>query len=82
VEQFAAFAREEDLRMARALAALHGELEDQQWRVQQAEQRCRLLEKLEKKQLAGWEAEAAKELEELASDVFLARLSRSGRKGG
>jgi flagellar export protein FliJ len=77
VEQYAGFVRDESHRLSAAIVALQREIEDQTGRVREAEQRCRLLEKLETQQLAEWERAAAKELDELAADVFLAQWARS-----
>lgn len=50
--------------------------EEQQKAMQEARRRCQLLERLKERRLAEWQAAANKELEELASDSHLARLSR------
>lgn len=72
-ESFARFARAEDQRLAHALAAVEQEIAAQQARVRDAEQASQLLEKLEGRRRDEWQAAAVKELEELASDVFLAQ---------
>ena len=81
VENFAGFARQQDARFAEWIEHKRREIEDQQWRVQQAEQSCRLLEKLEERQRADWERAAGHELEELAADSYLAQWSRRSRAG-
>ena len=79
---FGRFARQEDVRLEQTAGAIEQEIARQQAQVQQAEQRCRLLEKLEGQSLVAWQAGAAKELEELASDVFLAQWPGRRRSAG
>jgi flagellar export protein FliJ len=79
VEQFAAFARYEDQRLAGQAAGLQRQIDDQQWRLQQAELQCKLLENLEAKQRAVWQESAGRELDELAADLFTAKWSRDRR---
>lgn len=82
LSNFALFARQEDVRLEQAARAMQQEIARQQGQVQQAEQRCRLLEKLEGQRLTDWQAGASKELEELASDVFLAKWPGRKRSAG
>jgi flagellar biosynthesis chaperone FliJ len=76
VDRFSTFARQEYLRTAGELAALERQVQEQRWWVQQAEQRCVLLEKLEARQREHWMYLAGREIEEQASDAFLAKLHR------
>lgn len=57
---------------ARALAA-------QQASMLEARRRCRLLEKLKERRLAEWKAAADKELDEIASESFLAQWGSAER---
>ena len=75
-QTFARFVRSEEVRLAQALQSAQREIEVQQARVRQAEQASQLLKKLEGKRHGEWQSGAAKELEELASDVFLAAWPR------
>jgi hypothetical protein len=78
-ERFAGFAIEEDRRLSRASEALHTAAAHQRLALQEAERRCQLLEKLETREKNAWEKAVAKELDELAADVFLSRLARETR---
>jgi hypothetical protein len=51
-------------------------LAEQQAVMLEARRRCRLLERLEERRLAEWRTARDKELEELASESFLAKWSR------
>ncbi len=51
----------------------------QRAKVTEAERRVQLLERLKERRLEEWNAEAAKELEALASETFLAKLVRERR---
>jgi flagellar export protein FliJ len=72
--------RQRMLSELRALAARKRECEQQvaaqRERTQEAERRCRLLEKLEERRRAAWRIEADRETESLASESFLARWNR------
>ena len=72
-ESFSRFAHQEDARIHGEIQSVSRELDAQQVRVRAAEQASQLLEKLQDCRQAEWTAEAAKELEDLASDVFLAK---------
>jgi flagellar export protein FliJ len=52
---------------------------DQRARVQQAQQRVRLLEKMRDRRLSEYNAAAARELEEAAAEAFLVRWSQTRR---
>jgi flagellar export protein FliJ len=52
--------------------------EEQQKAMLEARRRCQLLERLKERRLAEWQASADKELEQLAAESHLARLSRQG----
>jgi flagellar export protein FliJ len=52
---------------------------DQRARVQQAQQRVRLLEKLREREFAEYASAAARELDALAADAYLARWPQSRR---
>ena len=55
---------------------LDRQITEQRDRVVEAERKVKLLEKLEARQLSGWTICRDKELEELAADSYLARLTR------
>ena len=52
---------------------------DQRLRVQQAQQRVRLLEKMRDRRLAEYDIDVARELEEAAAEAYLARWSQARR---
>jgi flagellar export protein FliJ len=52
--------------------------EEQQKAMLEARRRCQLLERLKERRLAEWQVAADKELEQLAAESHLARLSRQG----
>jgi flagellar export protein FliJ len=65
-------------------AAAEKRVEEQRRIVIEAERRCELLERLKSKRKAEWEAELARELEELAASAHQARLHAArfdGRSG-
>jgi flagellar export protein FliJ len=66
-------AREEALAAERAGCA--AALAAQQAAMLEARRRCRLLERLKEKRLAEWKAATDREMEELASECFLAQWS-------
>jgi len=51
----------------------------QQARLQEAERRVKLLERLRERRLAAWQTEADREREALAAEAYLARLIRERR---
>lgn len=77
--QFAAFSREEAARLDDRIEALCREIEEQEDRWREAELRCRVLEKLQARSLAEWESARARESDQEAADLFLARQLRGGR---
>ena len=64
----------------RQIAVRHAEArkraEAQQKAMFEARRRCQLLERLKERRMAEWQAAAGKELEQLAAESHLARLSR------
>jgi flagellar export protein FliJ len=64
----------------RQIAVRHAEArqraEAQQKAMMEARRHCQLLERLKERRLAEWQAAADKELEEIAAESHLARLSR------
>jgi hypothetical protein len=61
------------------LAARRMEMEAQERAMLEARRRCRLLEKLKERRQAEWQAASDHELEELASESFLAGWTRGER---
>jgi flagellar export protein FliJ len=53
-------------------------IEEQRQRVVAARRQVRLLDRLQERHFEKWKAEAAREEEQLASDLFLARLNSPG----
>ncbi|HEY1215268.1 MAG TPA: hypothetical protein VGE93_16685 [Bryobacteraceae bacterium] len=58
------------------------QVRDQQVKVRDADQQVKLLEDLKAKKLEQWNHQFDKELEELASDSYLARMSADRRRRG
>jgi flagellar export protein FliJ len=58
------------------------QVRDQQAKVRDADQQVKLLENLKAKKLEQWNHQLDKELEELASDSYLARMSADRRRRG
>jgi flagellar export protein FliJ len=58
------------------------QVRDQQVKVREADQQVKLLENLKGKRLEQWNHQFDKELEELASDSYLARMSADRRRRG
>jgi flagellar export protein FliJ len=58
------------------------QVRDQQVKVREADQQVKLLENLKAKRLEEWNHQLDKELEELASDSYLARMSADRRRRG
>jgi len=56
-----------------------GQLQAQQLVLLEARRRCRLLERLEQRKRAEWQAAAASEVEQLAAESYLAGLVRRSR---
>ncbi|HUI79698.1 MAG TPA: hypothetical protein VLY24_17350 [Bryobacteraceae bacterium] len=52
------------------------QLQAQQQVMMEARRRCRLLERLEQRQFAEWQAAGDRELEQLAAESYLSRLAR------
>ena len=73
-------AREADLAVQR-MASVR-KMDEQRKIMLEARRRLRLLERLRGRYLAEWQAEANRELEELAGESYLARWSRGSRKAG
>jgi hypothetical protein len=67
--------RQQD-RMAEARREAVRQLADQQQKLLEAQRRCRLLERLKERRLAEWREGFDRELQELASESFLARWNR------
>ena len=70
------YARTKGEELARALEQRRRERDRQQELMLEARRRLRLLERLRERRLAEWTAARDKELEELASESFLARWGR------
>lgn len=66
----------ERVRLQQAETDCEGRLAAQRERVLEARRDVRLIEKLKERRLAEWQAEADRELEALAAEVFLARWGR------
>jgi flagellar export protein FliJ len=66
----------------RDIQRVQQQVRDQQVKVMDADQQVKLLEKLKAKKLQEWNHQVDKELEELAADSFLARLSADRRRSG
>jgi flagellar FliJ protein len=66
----------ERARLEQAEADCEGRLAAQRERVLEARRDVRVIEKLRERRLAEWQAEADRELEGLAAEVFLARWGR------
>ena len=71
------WARDERQRLRAQIADCERRIAEQRQRVIEARRACELLEKLEARQLAGWQAEADREVEQLAADAYLAKWGRS-----
>ena len=69
----------EEREMAGQLAQRRKELQAQENAMLEARRRYRLLERLKERRRAEWQAAGDRELEELASESFLAGWSRGGR---
>jgi len=76
VDGYAAYVRAESARLDGEAAHLEARMGEQQRQTAEAARRCRLLEKLADRRRAEWDAAAAKELEALAAEAFLARWTR------
>lgn len=81
LEEFAAGARIQQEILRRRQAELAGRMQAQRTRLAAARRDQRLLEKLRERARAAWELEYARELEKLASELYLARWDeiRAGR---
>jgi len=64
--------------LARRQRELQQQIAAQRQRLVEAERQCRLLEKLEARRRAEWQAEMDREVESLAAESFLARWNRGG----
>jgi flagellar protein FliJ len=79
LDGFRSFVKTRESQIARQRFDAVRKLEEQQKKMLQARRRCRLLERLKEKRLAEWTKERDRELEELASESYLARWSRDLR---
>lgn len=81
LEEFAAGARIQLETLRRRQAELAGRIQTQRTRLAAARRDLRLLEKLRERARAAWELDYARELEQLASELYLARWAeiRAGR---
>lgn len=77
LENFGRSVRQEQGRLARRRAELERSISTQRARLVAARRDFRLLEKLRERALAAWERDYAREVEALASELYLAR--RPGR---
>jgi hypothetical protein len=68
--------RSQDQMLAARAAEAARSVAEQQNKLMEAQRRCRLLERLRDRRLAEWEAARDRELEEFASEAFLARWNR------
>jgi flagellar protein FliJ len=62
-------------RLRAAAAQRERRIAEQRARVLEADRRVRLLERLKERRLAAWEIEAARELDTLASETYLAKFT-------
>jgi len=67
---------QERARLEQAAADCENRIAAQREKVQEAQRKVRLIEKLKERRLAEWEAEAARELEALAAETYLAQWGR------
>jgi flagellar export protein FliJ len=76
LEPFRRKAKQHELQLRRKLQKDEQEVERQRGVYQAAERRLRLIEKLRERRLSEHEYQESKELEELASEAYLARFAR------
>lgn len=69
-------ARARSRELARRRAECQQELAQRQAALLESRRRCRLLERLKERRLGEWQAAAARELDELAADSYLAQWAR------
>lgn len=76
---YRAHVKAEECRLAARRAECARTLATQQTAMLEARRRCRLLEKLKERRLAEWKTAADKELDEIASESFLAQWGSAER---
>jgi flagellar export protein FliJ len=78
LDAFRLHIRAEEDRLARDRADRLRGVEECRRGMLEARRRCRLLERLKERRFEEWRTESARELEQLASEAFLARWPRAG----
>lgn len=71
--------RSQQERLANRRCACERDLAESQRNLLEVQRRCRLLERLKERRYAEWHAGLERELQELASESFLARWNRDSR---
>ena len=79
LDAFRGWVRQERERLARERAACERKIEEQRRIAVEAQRSLRLLERLRERRWTEWETEFARELDGLAGELHLARLTRASR---
>jgi flagellar export protein FliJ len=79
LDDFRAHVRREQHRIRRLEQQLHVQIVQQQAKLMEARRRHQLLERLRERALSEWEVAFQKELEDTASELFLAKHARERR---
>ncbi len=80
LDEYRSYVRREQNRLRRLGQQLHVQIVQQQAKLMEARRRHRLLDRLRERALAEWEAGYQKELEETASELYLAKQARERRR--
>lgn len=79
LDSYRRYARREAARMSGEIGQWEQRISGQQKRVIEARRQARLLDRLHERYFEKWEMEAAREQEQLAAELFLARMGRAGK---